>query len=89
MPSSFPVLSPNIFVRSSARGQGPFRWVALSGDPKDIDVTDELALELFPDNEILTRWMRLARGRFAFQGLAGAHLLAGLRRARKNGRSHQ
>ena len=50
-------------------GAGPFRWVALSGDPKDIDVTDELALELFPDNEILTRWMRLARGRFAFQGL--------------------
>ena len=50
-------------------GQGPFRWVALSGDPKDIDVTDELALELFPENEILTRWMRLARGRFAFQGL--------------------
>jgi urocanate hydratase len=50
-------------------GAGPFRWVALSGDPKDIDVTDELALELFPENEILTRWMRLARGRFAFQGL--------------------
>ncbi len=50
-------------------GAGPFRWVALSGDPKDIDVTDDLALELFPDNEILTRWMRLARGRFAFQGL--------------------
>ena len=50
-------------------GAGPFRWVALSGDLKDIDVTDELALELFPDNEILTRWMRLARGRFAFQGL--------------------
>jgi urocanate hydratase len=50
-------------------GQGPFRWVALSGDPKDIDVTDELALELFPDNEILTRWLKLARGRFAFQGL--------------------
>jgi urocanate hydratase len=50
-------------------GQGPFRWVALSGDPKDIDRTDELALELFPDNEILTRWLKLARGRFAFQGL--------------------
>ena len=50
-------------------GQGPFRWVALSGDLKDIDRTDELALELFPENEILTRWMRLARGRFAFQGL--------------------
>ncbi len=50
-------------------GQGPFRWVALSGDPKDIDRTDELALELFPENEIMQRWMRLARGRFAFQGL--------------------
>ncbi|HWG22038.1 MAG TPA: urocanate hydratase [Terracidiphilus sp.] len=50
-------------------GQGPFRWVALSGDAKDIDRTDRLALELFPDNEILTRWLRLARGRFAFQGL--------------------
>jgi urocanate hydratase len=50
-------------------GAGPFRWVALSGDPKDIEVTDNLALELFPDNEILTRWLRLARGRFAFQGL--------------------
>ena len=50
-------------------GQGPFRWVALSGDPKDIDRTDELALELFPENEILNRWLKLARGRFAFQGL--------------------
>jgi urocanate hydratase len=50
-------------------GQGPFRWVALSGDPRDIDRTDELALELFPDNEILVRWLRLARGRFAYQGL--------------------
>jgi urocanate hydratase len=50
-------------------GQGPFRWVALSGDPKDIARTDELALELFPENEILTKWMKLARGRFAFQGL--------------------
>jgi urocanate hydratase len=50
-------------------GAGPFRWVALSGDPRDIDRTDQLALELFPENEILTRWLRLARGRFAFQGL--------------------
>ncbi|MGA3371540.1 MAG: urocanate hydratase [Terracidiphilus sp.] len=50
-------------------GQGPFRWVALSGDPRDIDRTDELALELFPENEILVRWLKLARGRFAFQGL--------------------
>jgi urocanate hydratase len=50
-------------------GAGPFRWVALSGNSKDIDRTDELALELFPENEILTRWLRLVRGRFAFQGL--------------------
>jgi urocanate hydratase len=50
-------------------GNGPFRWVALSGDPADIDRTDRLALNLFPQNEILNRWMRLARGRFAFQGL--------------------
>jgi len=50
-------------------GAGPFRWVALSGDPADIARTDELALELFPKNEILNRWMRLARNRFAFQGL--------------------
>jgi urocanate hydratase len=50
-------------------GQGPFRWVALSGDAKDIDRTDRLALELFPHNEILNRWMRLSKGKFAFQGL--------------------
>jgi urocanate hydratase len=50
-------------------GNGPFRWVALSGDPADIDRTDRLALELFPHNEILSKWMRLARGRFEFQGL--------------------
>ena len=50
-------------------GNGPFRWVALSGDPADIDRTDKLALDLFPHNEILNRWMRLARNRFAFQGL--------------------
>ena len=50
-------------------GSGPFRWVALSGDPADIDRTDKLALELFPHNEILQRWMRLSRNRFAYQGL--------------------
>lgn len=50
-------------------GKGPFRWVALSGDPKDLARTDELVLELFPENEHLTRWIRLARERVAFQGL--------------------
>jgi len=50
-------------------GQGPFRWVALSGDPEDIYRTDRAMLELFPENEHLARWMRLARERIAFQGL--------------------
>lgn len=51
------------------QGRGPFRWVALSGEPSDIYRTDELVLELFPDNEHLVRWIRLARDRVAFQGL--------------------
>lgn len=50
-------------------GKGPFRWVALSGDPADIARTDRLALELFPENETLKRWMRLAQERIQFQGL--------------------
>jgi urocanate hydratase len=50
-------------------GKGPFRWVALSGDPEDIARTDKLALEIFPKNETLKRWMKLARERIQFQGL--------------------
>jgi urocanate hydratase len=50
-------------------GKGPFRWVALSGDPNDIRKTDDLALELFPDDRTLNRWLRLARDRIHFQGL--------------------
>ena len=50
-------------------GKGPFRWVALSGDPEDIRKTDDLALEMFPDNRTLNRWLRLARDRVHFQGL--------------------
>ena len=50
-------------------GKGPFRWVALSGDPQDIARTDQLALELFPKNETLARWMKLAKERIQFQGL--------------------
>jgi urocanate hydratase len=50
-------------------GKGPFRWVALSGDPKDIARTDDLVLEMFPDDEHLRRWITLARERIAFQGL--------------------
>ena len=50
-------------------GKGPFRWVALSGDPKDIARTDDLVLELFPHDEHLKRWITLARERIRFQGL--------------------
>jgi urocanate hydratase len=50
-------------------GKGPFRWAALSGDPADIRRTDDLVLELFPGDEALGRWIRLARDRVAFQGL--------------------
>jgi urocanate hydratase len=50
-------------------GRGPFRWVALSGDPTDIARTDDLVLELFPDDEHLRRWITLAREKIAFQGL--------------------
>lgn len=50
-------------------GKGPFRWAALSGDPKDIEVTDRLILELFPEDEALCRWIRMAQERVAFQGL--------------------
>ena len=50
-------------------GRGPFRWVALSGDPEDIYRTDRLAAEMFPHNETLARWLPLARQRIQFQGL--------------------
>jgi urocanate hydratase len=50
-------------------GKGPFRWVALSGNPADIERTDRLVLELFPENEPLARWIRMAGERVVFQGL--------------------
>ncbi|MCJ7629606.1 MAG: urocanate hydratase, partial [Longimicrobiales bacterium] len=50
-------------------GKGPFRWVALSGDPEDIYRTDDLVLELFPENQHLGRWIRMAREKVQFQGL--------------------
>jgi urocanate hydratase len=51
------------------QGRGPFRWVALSGNPEDIRKTDNLALELFPDDQVLSRWLGLASRRINFQGL--------------------
>src|SRR5947209_17166076 len=50
-------------------GKGPFRWVALSGEAEDVRKTDDLALELFPADRTLNRWLRLARERVKFQGL--------------------
>ncbi|HEV2667852.1 MAG TPA: urocanate hydratase [Blastocatellia bacterium] len=50
-------------------GRGPFRWVAMSGAPEDIRKTDDLAQELFPDDPVLDRWLKLARERIKFQGL--------------------
>jgi urocanate hydratase len=52
-----------------AEGKGPFRWAALSGDPKDIARTDKAVLELFPENESLHRWITMAQERVHFQGL--------------------
>jgi len=66
---SFPGFVPAYIRPLFARGNGPFRWAALSGDPADIAATDAAILAAFPDNDIVTRWMRMAPGRVAFQGL--------------------
>jgi urocanate hydratase len=58
-------------------GRGPFRWAALSGDPEDIHVTDEAALDMFGHNDALVRWITLARERVAFQGLPARILWLG------------
>ena len=66
---AFPGFVPAYVRPLFCEGRGPFRWVALSGDPKDIHRTDELVLELFPEDEHLRRWIGLARERIQFQGL--------------------
>jgi len=65
----FPGFVPAYIRPLFCEGRGPFRWVALSGEASDIHVTDDLVLELFPDNRILRRWIDLARKRIKFQGL--------------------
>ena len=65
----FPGFVPAYIRPLFAEGKGPFRWAALSGDPRDIAATDRAILDLFPDNEQLARWIRLAGERVAFQGL--------------------
>jgi urocanate hydratase len=65
----FPGFVPAYIRPLFCEGRGPFRWAALSGEPSDIAVTDELVLELFPENRSLRRWIELARKRIKFQGL--------------------
>nr|WP_255421209.1 urocanate hydratase [Micromonospora sp. CV4] len=65
----FPGFVPAYIRPLFSEGKGPFRWAALSGDPADIAATDRAILELFPENESLARWIRLAGERVAFQGL--------------------
>jgi len=65
----FPGFVPAYIRPLFCEGRGPFRWVALSGEASDIAVTDELVLQLFPENRILGRWIELARKRIKFQGL--------------------
>jgi urocanate hydratase len=84
---AYPGFVPAYIRPQFCEGRGPFRWVALSGDPQDIAVTDTALLELFPDHASLHRWLRLAGDRVAFQGLparicwlgAGERHRAGLR----------
>jgi urocanate hydratase len=65
----FPGFVPAYIRPLFCEGKGPFRWVALSGDPNDIAVTDQLLEEMFPENAGLQRWLKMAKERIAFQGL--------------------
>ena len=83
----FPGFVPAYIRPLFCEGKGPFRWAALSGDPADIAATDQAILDLFPQNEALARWIRMAEERVHFQGLParicwlgyGERHLAGLR----------
>lgn len=66
---NFPGFVPAYIRPLFCEGKGPFRWVALSGDPEDIYRTDEAVMELFPDDEHLHRWLKMAREKIPFQGL--------------------
>lgn len=66
---SFPGFIPAYIRPLFCEGKGPFRWAALSGDPKDIARTDKAVLDLFPENDHLRRWITMAQDRVAFQGL--------------------
>jgi len=66
---SFPGFVPAYIRPLFCEGKGPFRWAALSGDPNDIAVTDEVIAKMFPENKSLQRWLKLAKEKIAFQGL--------------------
>ena len=66
---AFPGFVPAYIRPLFCEGRGPFRWIALSGEPSDIAATDDAALKLFPENRSLQRWIRLAREKVHFQGL--------------------
>jgi urocanate hydratase len=65
----FPGFVPAYIRPLFCEGKGPFRWAALSGDPADIAVTDELIISMFPENKGMLRWMKMAKEKIAFQGL--------------------
>ena len=65
----FPGFVPEYIRPLFCEGKGPFRWVALSGDPEDIYKTDQKVIELFPDDKPLKRWIELAQKKVSFQGL--------------------
>ena len=77
----FPGFVPAYIRPLFCEGKGPFRWAALSGDPKDIAATDAAVLDLFPANEPLARWIRMAQEKVHYPGAPGPDLLARLRRA--------
>ena len=66
---SFPGFVPAYIRPLFCEGKGPFRWAALSGDPGDIAITDELIMHMFPENKGMIRWMKMAKEKIAFQGL--------------------
>jgi len=65
----FPGFVPAYIRPLFCEGKGPFRWAALSGDPEDIKITDELMINLFPENKGMIRWIKMAQEKIAFQGL--------------------
>ncbi len=85
--SDFPGFVPAYIRPLFCEGKGPFRFAALSGDPKDIERADEEMRKLFPENEKLLRWLDLAEEKISYQGLFITYCLVRLWRKSKNGLS--